>query len=159
VLYWKIIMNFCPFELRHMTNWKKMTPFLFCLIFISLFVVSSRGVQSIVGAALIGLAILFLILHSFGQKIFVKKNNKWEKYLCTDLYYIKGERRDTLRLDDIVIFEFTITHRIDTFTEKKKMFKAVLRLHHFHWLSVDQNSLWMMHIDGWVLLYNSFGLR
>jgi hypothetical protein len=41
-----------------------------------LFVVSSRGVQSIFGVIFIGLAVLFLILHSFNQKIFVKKNNK-----------------------------------------------------------------------------------
>jgi hypothetical protein len=30
---------------------------------------------------------------------------------------IKLGWRDTLRLDDIIIFEFTIAHSIDTFTE------------------------------------------
>ncbi len=43
--------------------------------FFFFFLVSSRGVQSILGIIFIGLAILFLILHSFSQKIFAKKSN------------------------------------------------------------------------------------
>lgn len=147
----KIIMNFHPFRISTYDKLKKddFSVFVFFSLKLnmsytlpSFVLVSSRGVQSIIGLILIFIAIIVLVGHSISH-LFVQRRYKNKISLLSKRYFhvfdtvnddglhlrcpqLKEKENDEthLRLDDIIIFEFG-TIDICMYIHCRKMVKMI----------------------------------
>lgn len=139
----------------------------YVLYFAFFFLVSSRGVQSIIGLILIFIAIIVLVGHSISH-LFVQRRYKNKISLLSKRYFhvfdtvnddglhlrcpqLKEKENDEthLRLDDIIIFEFG-TIDICMYIHCRKMVKMIFT----DYLLINIQCEW----ERIFLLYNSYFL-